>query len=441
MQTSFSLAQLADPQIAESEKILRACVHCGLCTATCPTYLLLGDEADSPRGRIYLIKDMLENGTPATQQTVTHIDRCLSCLSCMTTCPSGVHYMHLIDHARAHIEATHRRPLADRLTRAALARVLTRPRLFRLALALAPLGKALAPLLQRIPGAGPRLAAMLALAPVSAPVRTLQPARGPGEGEQPGKRARVIVMQGCAQSVLRPSIDAATRFVLAACNVDAVAAPGEGCCGALTQHMGRTGDALASARRNIDAWSAAMEREEIDAILITASGCGTTVKDYAHMLRDDPAYAEKAARVAARVRDVSEYLAGLDAPPARAPRKLRLAYQSACSLQHGQQIRDAPKRLLQQAGFTVHDIPESHICCGSAGVYNILQPEIATRLRARKLACIDRAAPDAIATGNIGCLTHLAAGGGPPVAHTVEWLAFAHGGPEPPGCEQAGISA
>jgi len=404
MKTEFSLAQLADPDIAEADQILRACVHCGFCTATCPTYVLLGDELDSPRGRIYLIKDMLENDRPATAEVVKHIDRCLSCLSCMTTCPSGVHYMHLVDHARVHIEETYTRPLIDRLLRAVLATVLPSPRLFRLALFAGSIGRVFAPLFGAI-GLKP-IAAMLRLAPgrVLGPAATDAPGVFRAEGT---RRHRVALLNGCAQSVLAPSINAAAIRLLTR-NGHEVVQAGEGCCGSLVHHMGREEQALAQARATIDAWSAEIDGEGLDAILITASGCGTTIKDYGYMLRNDPAYAGKAARVSALARDVSEYLASLDlgAPVRRGA--LKVAYQAACSIQHGQKILKQPKELLARAGFAVSDIAEPHLCCGSAGTYNILQPEIAARLRDRKVENIARTGADVVASGNIGCITQIA---------------------------------
>lgn len=431
MQTSFSLAQLADPDMAASEKILRACVHCGFCTATCPTFVLLGDELDSPRGRIYLIKEMLENDRPADAETVLHVDRCLSCLSCMTTCPSGVHYMHLVDHARAHIEETHARALPDRLLRGVLASVLPNRGRFRLALAAALFGRPFAPVMARMGFTGRRLAAMLRLAPGKAPLPSRHRA-GDEIAPAAGTRvARVALLSGCAQPVLRPSINDATIRLLTRLGVEIVLPKGEGCCGALTHHMGRDEDALAAARRNVDAWTAEIDGKGLDAIVITASGCGTTIKDYGHMLRTDPAYAEKAARVSALAKDVTELLARLDLPPAEAPEALTVAYHSACSMQHGQKIRMEPKVLLSRAGFTVRDVPEGHLCCGSAGTYNILQPDIATTLRDRKLANIARTGPDVIATGNIGCITQLGAAATVPVVHTVELLDWAYGGERP----------
>ncbi|MBM3607979.1 MAG: glycolate oxidase subunit GlcF [Alphaproteobacteria bacterium] len=426
MQTKFSPAQLADAHMRESERILRTCVHCGFCTATCPTYLLLGDELDSPRGRIYLIKDMLENGKPASADVVRHVDRCLSCLSCMTTCPSGVHYMHLVDHARAHIEKTYKRPWHDRLLRATLAHLLPYPARFRAALIAARLAKPLAPVLKRLPVVGEWLGAMLSLAPSSLPAKMAQP-----QPSTEKSRARVAILEGCAQSVLDPGINARARNLLARFGVEVVAAPGEGCCGALGHHLGKESSALDFARRNVDAWTALMESAGLDAILITASGCGTTVKDYGFMLREDAAYAEKAKRISALAKDISEYLAALDLPRGGQAPALKIAYHSACSLQHGQQIRDEPKKLLRNAGFEVRDIPEGHICCGSAGTYNMLQPQIAAQLRDRKLANIAKLAPDVIAAGNIGCMTQLGSAAQAPVVHTVELLDWAYGGAPP----------
>jgi glycolate oxidase iron-sulfur subunit len=429
MQTNFTLAQLADPNVADADQILRACVHCGFCTATCPTYVLLGDELDSPRGRIYLIKDMLENDRPATQEVVKHIDRCLSCLSCMTTCPSGVHYMHLVDHARDHIETTYRRPLADRLMRALLANVLPHRGRFRLALAGAMLVRPFAGLFEGVAALKP-LATMLKLAPAR-PVT-----RSAGEGVRRfapigQRRARVAMLDGCAQPVLRPQIDEAAIRLLTRMGVEVLRPQGAGCCGSLTHHMGKEGHALANARANVDAWSREIEGEGLDAIIITTSGCGTTIKDYGHMLRLDPAYAERAAKVSALAKDISEFLVerGLPAPVITAGR--RVAYHAACSLQHGQKVRTAPKALLSAAGFTVLEPAEGHLCCGSAGTYNILQPEIAGKLRERKVANIERTAPEIIATGNIGCITQIGGGTAIPILHTVELLDWATGGPKP----------
>ena len=445
MRTNFTLTQLADAAMRESEKILRSCVHCGFCTATCPTYLLLGDELDSPRGRIYLIKDMLEQGKPANGEIVRHLDRCLSCLSCMTTCPSGVHYMHLVDHARAHVEATYKRPLADRLMRATLAATIPYRGRFRLAIGAAwTVGRVLKLVWRpshdktsaRRVGQGVRQSGLLARAFA---ILRLAPDRLPNRSPHDGRshfaaegapRARVAMLAGCAQPVLRPEINEATIRLLTRNGIEVVLPRGEGCCGALVHHLGKEHAARDFAKANIDAWTAEIDGKGLDAIIVTASGCGTSIKDYGFMFRDDSAYAQKAARVAALAKDVTEYLATLDIRPARATGQV-VAYHSACSMQHGQKITDLPKRLLRAAGFLVKDVPEGHICCGSAGTYNMLQPELATRLRDRKAGHIARLRPDLVAAGNIGCLTQIASGVATPVVHTVELLDWANGGPAP----------
>jgi glycolate oxidase iron-sulfur subunit len=430
MQTNFSPALLADPHMRASERILRTCVHCGFCTATCPTYLLLGDELDSPRGRIYLIKDMLENERAPSREVVTHIDRCLSCLACMTTCPSGVHYAHLVDHARAHIEATYRRPLIDRAMRAALAKILPSPSLFRLALIAGKLSRPFAWILAPIPRIGPRLTAMLELVPRHIPPKPKRTSRPPPPRPAGEEKKRVVLLTGCAQSVLTPQTNAAALDLLSRVGVEVAPVEGEGCCGALVHHMGREASALAQARANIDAWSREIDAGGLDAILISASGCGTMVKDYGFMLREDPSYAEKAARVSALAKDITEYLATLDIQFA-GKSKLVVAYHSACSMQHGQKVTEQPKALLRNAGFVVREPAESHICCGSAGVYNIMQPEIASQLRARKLRNLTRLKPDVIAAGNVGCITQIGGGANVPVVHTVELLNWAAGGAKP----------
>lgn len=427
MQTNFTLAQLADPDVAASEQIVRRCVHCGFCTATCPTYLLDGNELDSPRGRIYLIKNMLESGGAVTESEVRHIDRCLSCLSCTTTCPSGVDYMHLIDHARSHIETTYRRPPSERLLRAVLAAVLPYPRRFRLALLGARAARfAFGRAVRRLPQ-GDRLDAMLALAPNGS---TRHASRRPARSSGP-RSGRVAILGGCAQRVLRPAINEAAERLLARRGIEVVAVSGEGCCGALVHHMGREDDARSFARRNVDAWMAEIDGEGLDAILITASGCGTMVKDYGHLLADDPEYRDKAALISRLTVDVSQYLVRLGLGRSEKPSGLVVAYHSACSLQHGQRVGEEPRTLLREAGFVVKEPAEGHICCGSAGVYNIMQPDNAGRLLARKVENIERVRPDVIATGNIGCLTQIATGTEIPVVHTVELLDWAWGGPLP----------
>jgi glycolate oxidase iron-sulfur subunit len=414
--------------VAESERILRSCVHCGFCTATCPTYVLDGDELDSPRGRIYLIKDMLEFDRPASPEVVKHIDRCLSCLACMTTCPSGVHYMHLVDHARARIEATYVRPLFDRWLRATLARVLPDDGLLRWGLRLARLARPLAGLFAAC-GLKP-VAALLRLAPGRLPAGSGSSGRRVAAA-QGARKGRVALLAGCVAPVIRPAINEAAIRVLTRHGIEVVLAQGQGCCGSLVHHLGREHDALAAARRNIDAWTREIATAGLDAVLVTASGCGTTVKDYGFMLRGDSAYAGKAARISALARDISEYLAGLELSPTGESEGLIIAYHSACSLQHGQKIARQPKDLLCKIGFVVKDVPEGHLCCGSAGTYNILQPDIARRLRDRKVGNIEKLNPDAIAAGNIGCMAQIAAGTTIPVVHTVELIDWATGGRKP----------
>jgi glycolate oxidase iron-sulfur subunit len=387
MQTRFTAEQLAEPETRDSERNIRACVHCGFCLSTCPTYTLLGDERDSPRGRIYLIKDMLEHDRPASREVVTHIDRCLSCLSCMTTCPSGVNYQHLIDHARSHVEATYKRPFLDRSLRQVLAKL---PR----------------------PGVDQD--------------RVIFPAIGP-------RRARVALLAGCAQRVLAPSINEATIRLLTRHGVEVVVPRQSGCCGAIVHHLGKAEQARALAVQTMTAWQREIDGGDgLDAIIVNTSGCGTEIKDYGHIFRDDPVWAKPAGTISALARDISEFAAGLElrwgSPHTDRP---VVAYHAACSLQHGQKVTRQPKELIEKAGFTVRDVPEGHLCCGSAGTYNLLQPEIAGRLRDRKLENIARTAPAIIATGNIGCITQLASGTDIPVVHTVELLDWATGGPMP----------
>ncbi len=422
MQTLFTPAQLQQPDIAEANGILRTCVHCGFCTATCPTYVLLGDELDSPRGRIYLIKNMLESGTAATAETAKHVDRCLSCLSCMTTCPSGVNYMHLIDMARVHVEKTYKRRLADRLMRQLLSFVMPRPGLFRVALiASSPLRFAV-PVLQAL--GFKRSAAMLQLVPKALPRPVLigQPGTYPALGTCKG---RVGLLMGCVQSVLDPGINAAAIRLLTRHGYDVVVSAEEKCCGSLEHHAGLEDAALGRARRSIDQWL----DENVDAVVITASGCGTVIKDYGFMLRHDTAYAEKAKAISAKAKDITEFLGAIDLPQGQGG--LKLAYHSACSMQHGQKIKTLPQALLRRAGFEVSDVPEGHLCCGSAGTYNILQPDIAAKLRDRKAANILSTRPQAVATGNLGCISQLQPALGLPILHTIELLDWAYGGPKP----------
>ncbi|MBR0702340.1 glycolate oxidase subunit GlcF [Bradyrhizobium sp. 62B] len=434
MKTEFSLTQLADPDIAEADKILRACVHCGFCTATCPTYVLLGDELDSPRGRIYLIKEMLEKDQAPTAEVVKHVDRCLSCLACMTTCPSGVNYMHLVDQARVRIEQRYQRPLTERLLRQVLAFVLPDPQRFRISMVLARLARPLAVFLptprpSATPGLIQRIKAMLALAPQRLPARGALP--GSVFAARGKKRGRVALLQGCAQQVLAPRINQAAISLLTRHGIEVVLVRDEQCCGALTHHLGNDHDALARARANVTAWQKEAAGEGLDAILVTTSGCGTVIKDYGYLLREDKAFAADAAKVSALAKDITEYVAGLGLESPARQDNIVVAYHSACSLQHGQKITSLPKELLSKNGFVVKDVPESHLCCGSAGTYNILQPELAGRLRDRKVANIASVEPDMIAAGNIGCMVQIASGTSVPVVHTIELLDWATGGSRP----------
>ena len=429
MQTMFTPEQLKDPAIERSNQILRNCVHCGFCTATCPTYQILGDELDSPRGRIYLIKDMLENERVPDQKTVKHIDRCLSCLACMSTCPSGVHYMHLVDHARDYIEQKYKRPMSDRLLRWVLSRILPYPIRFRIALLGAKIGR---PFARLMPDA--RLRAMLEMAPkIIPPVsrnddpQTFAP--------KVARKKRVALMTGCAQKALNTDINDATIRLLTRLGCEVVVAEGAGCCGALTHHMGKTAESHGAAAKNIRAWAAEMDGDGLDAIVINTSGCGTTVKDYGHMFRNDP-LAVDAARVAGIAKDVSEVLMDLDLPTG-ADQQLTIAYHGACSLQHGQQIKTFPKDLLKRAGFKVVEPSDPHLCCGSAGTYNLMQPEISQQLRDRKVRSIEAKNPDIIAAGNIGCMMQIGSASGIPIVHTVELLDWATGGPRPPALDRA----
>ena len=432
MQTRFSEIQMQDPAIAEANDILRKCVHCGFCTATCPTYVTLGDELDSPRGRIYLIKEMLEGGKPATEATVRHLDRCLTCLSCTTTCPSGVDYTHLLDHGRQHIEQTYQRPLTDRWLRGLLKWLLPKPQMFRLALIGAKIARPFAAL---FPG---RLSAMLKMSGAS--VSPPSPVDRPQIHEAiSARQMRVAMLSGCAQQVVGGDINEATIRLLRRHGVEVVIAEGMECCGALTQHMGDETAAQKSARANISAWLTAKDNGGLDAIVINASGCGTTVKDYGHLLQHDPAWAEKAAEVSALTVDISELMIKVGLQNIALPQEastLGVAYHAACSLQHGQKVVSPPKDLLRQAGFAIQDVGEAHLCCGSAGTYNLLQPDIADKLGQRKAQNLKATGADIVAAGNIGCMVQISAHSGLPVVHTVELLDWATGGPRPAGLDR-----
>ena len=435
MQTNFTLAQLADPETARSEQILRKCVHCGFCTATCPTFVLLGDERDSPRGRIYFMKAMLEGNRAPTAPEVRHIDRCLSCLSCMTTCPSGVNYMHLVDHGRHHIEETYRRALSDRLLRRLLGFLMPRPQVLRWVTVLAWFAKPLAAVIPAgsgDPGGATfwrRVKAMIEAVPARVPVPSAvdRPQTFAAEGS---RVKRVALMPGCGQQVLAPEVNEATVRLLARHGVEVVNVAGSGCCGSSVQHIGDNAQALELAKRNIVAWLKEADGEGLDAIVINASGCGTTVKDYGCMFEHDRLWRDRAHRVAALAKDVSEFMMDIGLANVT-PRPLTVAYHSACSMQHGQKVIEQPKKLLRDAGFVVEDVPEGHLCCGWAGTYQVLQPELSRRLRDRKVANIESVKPDVIAAGNFGCIGNIASGTGIPVVHTVELLDWATGGPTP----------
>ncbi|MBX3483671.1 glycolate oxidase subunit GlcF [Phenylobacterium sp.] len=421
MRTAFTPEQLADPKTAASAGAIRKCVHCGFCTATCPTYVLTGDERDSPRGRIELIREMLEGGGPPAPSTVTHIDRCLSCLACTTTCPSGVDYAQLIDHARAYIEAHHRRPWFERTLRALIPAILTRPRRLRLALFAGRLARPLGPLFERLKA--PQLAALLRLVPPPAATpQVSRAARGRAKG-------RVVLLQGCVEPAMAPQIRAAAIRLITRAGYEVVLAEGEGCCGAISEHLGRAGEAQGMARANLSAWAKA---GKIDAIVTTAAGCGTALKAYGRLL------GQPGEATAAKARDVLEFIAEVGLPEVVTARRPSVAYHAACSLQHGQQIKAAPPRLLAEAGYEVRQVPEGHLCCGSAGVYNILQSAFATQLRDRKAANIRSTGATVLAAGNIGCMAQLSPVLDMPVVHPVELLDWATGGPPPPALTPAG---
>jgi glycolate oxidase iron-sulfur subunit len=426
MQTSFNSVQLTDPTIARADAILRRCVHCGLCTATCPTYVLTGDERDSPRGRIYLMKQMFEE-REVTPSMTHHIDRCLSCFSCMTTCPSGVDYMHLVDLARTRIEAKGHRASSQRALRWILSKVLPNPRRFRLALLIGWFARPFRNLFLR---AGfERPAAALELVP-SRMVKTQLIKPRSAIGKDP-KAKRVALMLGCVQEVLAPSISRAAIRLLRRHGVDVVVVKDETCCGALVHQLGKEEQARDYARHNIDVWTAVIREKPLDAIVVTTSGCGTMVKDYGHLLARDRGYAERAAYVADLARDITEFIDRIGLMPPVMWTGLRIAYHAACSLQHGQKLNELPLSLLEQAGFKIHNIPEGHLCCGSAGSYNLLEPELAGRLRERKLGNIAKVEPEVIVTANIGCMMQLQSGTSVPFVHTIEMLDWATGGPAP----------
>ena len=422
MQTAFTADQLAEPEIAAADGILRTCVHYGFCTAVCPTYVLTRDENEAPRGRIDLIRAMLEQGGRPDPKTVGHIDSCLSCNGCMTTCAVDVDYLHLADIARAYIEQNYRRPLGDRLLRRLVARTIPDPARFAPMTRLARLAR---PVRALLPG---RLRTLVELAPAALPRAQDFAGVHPAEG---ARRMRVALLQGCVQQALAPEINAATVRLLIRHGIEVVVPPEAGCCGAFTLHMGKADLARAAAARNVDAWHAELEAGGLDAVVVNASGCGTVVKDYARLFAGDPMRRHKAAALAAIARDVTEVLVpdDLHLPETAVP--LAVAYHDACSLQHAQKIRSRPRALLRASGFDVRDVPEGHFCCGSAGAYNMLQPEMAEALGRRKASHIESTGAAAVAAGNLGCLAQLGRFTGLPRLHTAELLDWATGGPLP----------
>jgi glycolate oxidase iron-sulfur subunit len=422
MRTAFSLAQLADPHLADAEKNLRACVHCGICTATCPTYVLLGDERDGPRGRIVMMQQMLEQGGAPTEETVLHIDRCLSCFGCRTACPSGVDYPRLIGVSRAHIQTHYTRPIGERALRWLIANVLTRPKIARAALLVAKLGSPFAFLL---PG---RLRVM---AFTGAAMKT--GSAGHEKIEISANARRIALMPGCVQKVLAPQIDEAVARLLARRGFALVPLEGAGCCGSLVHHLGREDDTKAWACRAIESFERAGGSDAFEAILISATGCSSHLKDLAHLFSGDAEWQPRAARFAAMVKDFSELVTPRSVTP---PGRLCVAYHAPCSLQHGLRLGGANEALLEAAGFEVLPIPEGHLCCGSAGSYSILQPKLANDLRARKLSHALSTRPDMIASANIGCLEHLAGPDAPPLIHVAELIDWAEGGPMPAAINQ-----
>ena len=425
MQTSFTEDQLKDKENKSSEGIIRKCVHCGMCNATCPTYGILGDELDGPRGRIYLIKDMLENKKPATKKITKHIDRCLSCYACMTTCPSGVNYMHLIDHGRNHIEATYKRPFLDRLMRNILSLTLPNPRVFKI---LSIFTKIIKPFSFLLPSF---LKNSLNLMPSKIPKKKIKTQKIYFVSERK-TIARVALLTGCVQRVISPEINESTIRLLNRHGVEVVVLPKIDCCGSLNHHLGKKDLAHSSFVKNINLWHEEYLNNGLDAIISNTSGCGTTLKDYGFIFRDNKELKKKAKKISELTKDISEYLdENLKLEFKNSTEKYKIAYHSACSMQHGQNVHSQPINLIKKTGNEVLNIPEGHICCGSAGTYNILQQKIAKTLLMNKVKNIEKILPDFISTGNIGCMTQIASGTKIPIVHTVEVIDWLTGGPKP----------
>ena len=429
METHLSKQQLKDKDNKSSEKILRKCVHCGFCNATCPTFQLLGDELDGPRGRIYLIKDMLEKNKPANAKIVKHIDRCLSCYSCMTTCPSGVNYMHLIDHGRDYVEKTYVRPFSERLIRNFLSKTLSKSINFRIISILTRLIKPFSFLFPK------KIREMINFMPLTFPKKTLPKMRVyPAKKKKPV--ARVALLTGCVQRVISPQINESTIRLLNRHGIEVVIPRGIDCCGSLNHHLGKRELAENNFRNNILIWYDEYLKNGLDAIISNTSGCGTTLKDYGYIFRADADFKKKAKKISELTKDISEYLdenvkLNFINGQKENNKKYTIAYHSACSMQHGQKIHDIPINLIKKTGNEVLNIPEGHICCGSAGTYNLLQNEIAKKLLKNKISNINKIKPQFIATGNIGCITQIASATNIPILHTVELIDWYTGGPKP----------
>ena len=431
METHFSKQQLKDKDNKSSEEILRKCVHCGFCNTTCPTYDLLGDELDGPRGRIYLIKDMIENNKPANEKIVKHIDRCLSCYSCMTTCPSGVNYMHLIDHGRKHIEKTYKRPFSDRFTRNLLSQIIPYPLRFKIIGMLTLFIKPISFIFPK------KLREMIKLMPINFPKRNLPKMKIYPAEKRKKRVARVALLTGCVQQVISPQINESTIRLLNRHNIEVVVPKGIGCCGSLDHHLGKSDLAKETFKKNILIWYDEYLKNGLDAIISNTSGCGTTLKDYGFIFRWDDDLKKKAKKISELTKDISEYLDQnvklnfIKNKNKENNRGYKIAYHSACSMQHGQKIHDIPMNLIKKTGNKVFDIPEGHFCCGSAGTYNLLQNDIAKKLLENKILNIDKINPEFIATGNIGCITQISNGTKIPILHTVEVIDWYTGGPKP----------
>ena len=427
MQTNFTEDQLKDKDNKSSEKIIRKCVHCGMCNATCPTFNLLGDELDGPRGRIYLIKDMIEKKKAPTKKVVSHIDKCLSCYSCMTTCPSGVNYMHLIDHGRNYVEKKYKRPLLEKLFRNFLSKTLPKPKIFKFLVFFSSIGKIFKFLLPA------KFKSMLDLAPHKIHKRTLRKQRV-YKAERKRPTARVALLIGCVQRVISPQINEATIRILNRHGVEVITMPEIECCGSLNHHLGKEDLAKESFKNNINKWYDEYLKNGLDAIISNTSGCGTTLKDYGFIFREHKDLKKKAKKISELTKDITEFLdenLKLNYKKDKATKKYNIAYHSACSMQHGQKVHTQPIELLKKTGNNILNIPDGHICCGSAGTYNIMQTDIAKRLLEQKVQNIKKVKPDIISTGNIGCITQIASGIDIPIIHTIEIIDWFTGGPKP----------